>query len=89
MYSSYIYNFDTGISNKAKRRREIRSERRHTRPTFTTLTLVSQTRQEKEEKKSLKGDILILHLQLHWPSVHNMDELDKYTVHRTPLDYSV
>jgi hypothetical protein len=40
----------TSISNKAGRRRERRSERRHIHPTFTTLTLVSQTRQEEEEK---------------------------------------
>jgi hypothetical protein len=59
-YSSYIYKIlkqiysDTGISNKARRRRERKSKRRYISLTCTNLTLVSQTRQEEEGKESLK-----------------------------------
>jgi hypothetical protein len=48
-YSSYIYKIlkqiysDTGISNKARRRRERKSKRRYISLTCTNLTLVSQT----------------------------------------------
>jgi len=68
-YSSYIYKIlkqiysDTGISNKARRRRERKSKRRYISLTCTNLTLVSQTRQEEEGKRKSERNLLFLHLQ--------------------------